>query len=186
MGRIFTKEQREKYKNLIEYPQKFIDKCLSIYKEDEEIKELLEEKSFLINAVINSIVNKQITSSEIVEAYRNDNIDEIVQMAYKIELCKDLQKDFMKLYDEQYRSKGKYIKDGKVYNNAPKLVEYRKPVSVKPVPGYKMSPSCKAALEYNENCQAAGRIAAENYIAGGGIKPESSEPGGALEKKYSK
>ena len=184
MEKIFTDKERENYKGLIEYPEEFIDKCLTVYLDDEEMAELLKEKSFLVITKIQREINKEITSSDIVEAYEYDNIDEIVQRAHKTEINKDLQNDFIKLYDKQYRSKGKYIKDGKVYSKAPKLkmVEYRKPVSAKPAPDYKMSPSCKAALEYNENCQAAGRIAAENHIAGGGILPSFDEE----EKIYTK
>ena len=185
MEKIFTDKERENYKGLIEYPEDFIDKCLTIYLDDEEMVELLKEKSFLVITKIQREINKEITSSDIVEAYEYDNIDEIVQRAYKIEINKELQNDFIKLYDKQYRSKGKYIKDGRVVSSLGKNY-FMKPVSAKPAPDYKMSSRCEAALEYNENCQAAGRIAAENYIAGGGIKPESSEPGGALEKKYSK
>ena len=185
MERIFTDKERENYKGLIEYSEEFIDKCLNVYLDDEEMVELLKEKSFLVITKIQREINKEITSSDIIEAYEYDNIDEIVQTAYKIEINKDLQNDFIKLYDKQYRSKGKYIKDGRVVSSLGKNY-FRKPVSVEKLPIPEPSDRLKAALEYNENCQAAGRIAAGNHIAGGGIIPESSEPGGALEKKYSK
>ena len=44
--------------------------------------------------------------------------------------------------------------------------------------------SIQKHLDYNESRRAAGRIAAENHITGGGILPEYDGPGGALEKKY--
>ena len=189
MGRIFNEEERKIYKDLIEYPETFIDKCLSVFPEDEEMIELLEEKSFLVILKIQREINKEITSSDIVDANEHYNMDEIIQRAYMIEKNKDLKNDFNKLYEQQYTSKGKYIRNGKVLNAFTRLkfCEYRPPVSAEVISDSKMADlekSIQKHLDYNESRRAAGRIAAENHIAGGGILPEYDGPGGALEKKY--
>ena len=82
MERIFNKKEREIYKDLMEYPETFIDKCLSVFPEDEEMVELLEEKSFLVISKIQREINKEITSSDIVDANEHYNMDEIIQRAY--------------------------------------------------------------------------------------------------------
>lgn len=160
MERRFTEEQRNQYKDLIEYPQAFIDKCLLVFAEDEEMKELLEEKSFLVNAILNSEIKKENSSKEI---------------------CKTLKNDFIKLYNEQYRSKGLFIENGKVVARMG-IGNYRCAKLVSVHPSFEISPRCKAALEYNESRRAAGRIAAENHIAGGGILPSFDDN----EKIYTK
>lgn len=189
MGRIFNEEERKIYKDLMEYPETFIDKCLSVFPEDEEMVELLEEKSFLVISKIQREINKEITSSDIVDANEHYNMDEIIQRAYMIEKNKDLKNDFNKLYEQQYTSKGKYIKNGIVLNKITrfKFCEYRPPVSAEVISDSKMAgleKSIQKHLDYNESRRTAGRIAAENHIAGGGILPEYDGPGGALEKKY--
>ena len=156
MEKIFTAKEREKYKGLIEYPEEFIDKCLTVYLDDEEMAELLKEKSFLVITKIQREINKEITSSDIVEACEYDNIDEIVQRAYKIEINKELQNDFIKLYDQQYTSKGKYIKDGQVLSKITRLsvCDYRPPVSTEIIPDSKMvglEKSIQKHLEYKQN-----------------------------------
>ena len=180
MEKIFTDKERENYKGLIEYPEEFIDKCLTIYLDDEEMAELLKEKSFLVITKIQREINKEITSSDIVEANEYDNIDEIVQRAYKIEINKDLKNDFIKLYDKQYRSKGLFIENGKVVARM-SMGGYRS-ANLKSIhPTSEVNPYWKAVLEYDEDRRAAGKIAAENHIAGGGILPSFDE-----EKIYTK
>lgn len=44
---------------------------------------------------------------------------------------------------------------------------FKKPVSAKALPSSEISSTCKAAIDYKDSCEAAGRIKAENYIAGG-------------------
>ena len=85
MGRIFNEEERKIYKNLIDYPEDFTYKCLTAYSDDEEMEELLREKSFLVISKIQRESNEEITTSDIIEADRNNNMGEIVQRAYKIE-----------------------------------------------------------------------------------------------------
>ena len=90
-----------------------------------------------------------------------------------IEKNKNLKEDFIKLYDQQYSSKGKYIKNGEVHSKLTRLefCEYRPPVSFKVIPDSKMAPLEKAIQEhltFLEGRRAAGRIAAEKHIAGGG------------------
>ena len=169
MERLFDKEERYILKNLMEYPEEFKDKCLSVYEDDEEMKELLEEGSVLVLRKIRMEIEKGITSSDIVEAYETDKMDEIVQRAYMIEKNKELKEDIMKLYNEQYISKGKYIRNGQVFINP---CMYRPPVSAEIIPDEKMAPLEKAIQEHItclENRRAAGRIAAEKHIAGGGM-----------------
>ncbi len=160
MKRRFTEEQRNQYKDLIEYSQEFIDKCLLVFAEDEEMKELLEEKSFLVNAILNSEIKKENSSKEI---------------------CKTLKNDFIKLYNEQYRSKGLFIENGKVVARMG-MGGYRSANLESIHPTSEVNPYWKAVLEYNEDRRAAGRIAAENHIAGGGILPSFDEE----EKIYTK
>jgi len=119
-----TEEQRNKYKGFIEYPKEFIDKCLLVYPNDELLKELLEEKSFALVAILDERKSDIISTEEIVEASKNGKMDDIVERAKKVEEAKDLYKDFYKLYDEQYHSKGYYIKDGKVYYSERVLIDY--------------------------------------------------------------
>lgn len=170
-----TEEQREKYKGLMDYPKGFIDKCLLVYPNDELVKELLEEKSLALLAILEERKLEVISTEEIVEASKNGKMDEIVERAKNIEASKELYKDFSELYDEQYHSKGNYIKDGKVHYNErvfnsyvtrhSLLRNFSNPVLVEKVPEHKPSKTLVAALDYNDARRAAGLTAAENHIS---------------------
>ena len=172
---VLTKEQREKYKGLMEYPQEFIDKCLLVYPNDELVKELLEERSLALLAVLDERRSQIISTEEIVEASKNGEMDDIVERAKKVEEAKELYNDFRVLYDEQYHSKGNYIKDGKVHYSETVfnsyvtrhslLRKFSKPVLNEKLPEKKPSKMLKAALDYNESRYAAGIVAAGNHIS---------------------
>lgn len=121
----FTKEKREIYKDRIQYPSHFIEKCLLTFPDDELVKDLLEEKSFLMCALLDERMNKEITVEQISDASDNNTLDIIVKKAKTIKACKELYSDFRTLYDEQYHSKGLYIKNGEVHYNERILIDYR-------------------------------------------------------------
>lgn len=165
---IFTEKEIELYKNKMEYPQEFIDKCLKLYPDNEEVKELLDMKSFLLGSYIKNSIPAAITYEDIVEANKKCDFTEVARKNKERMDKSELLSKFLELYDEQYHSKGKCIKNGKVYFSL--LREYKAPIKCEILPPEK-GPSKRliAALDYNESCRAAGLKAAENYIAGGAI-----------------
>lgn len=95
MTNFYNEKIKKINKNKMEYPQEFINKCLLAYPEDKKIKILLDEKSFLLAG----------------ELKKRDN--------------GELYAEFNKLYDEQYRSKGKIIENGLVVYSDSVLLEYK-------------------------------------------------------------
>ncbi len=172
---IITDDQKELYKNKMEYPQEFIDRCLKVFPDNEIVKELLETKSFLLGSYIKNSIPAAITYEDIVEANKKCDFTEVARKNKERMDKSELFNKFMKLYDEQYSSNGWYIKDGKVHYNEnvfnsyvtrhSLLRNFSKPVLAEKVPEYKPSKSLVAALDYNDACRAAGLTAAENHIS---------------------
>ncbi len=114
MSKWFDDMQKELNKNKIDYPQDFIDKCLIIFPNDEVIKTLLDDKSFLLGEELQKRSKQVISEQELREASENSNMEEVVKKAKTVEGAKELLANFIDLYDKQYLSKGYLIKDGLV------------------------------------------------------------------------
>ena len=115
------KHLKESFKNKMEYPQEFIDKCLYAYPDDEEIKQLLEDKSYGLRMVLNKKCPKEITTEELIEAAEKGTTDELVERGKRIKAAKELCDDFFELYEEQYLSKGRAISDNGLEYDSPSI-----------------------------------------------------------------
>lgn len=119
------KQLKKSFKNKMEYPQEFIDKCLYAYPDDEEIKQLLEDKSYGLRMALKKKCPKEITTEELIEAAEKGTTDELVERGKRIKAAKELCDDFFELYDEQYLSRGHMISDsGLEYISSSIKLEY--------------------------------------------------------------
>ena len=134
---MISEVSRGLYKNKIQYPKEFIDKCLELFPEDDLVKDLLDENSFALVGILDERKSEKLSAEEVLEAHSRGSMDDIVQKAKRISSIKELYKDFSILYDEQYHSKGNYIKGGKVLFS--KEVLHRYQVSHKILPSKKES-----------------------------------------------
>ena len=108
----YQENQRELNKNKMNYPQDFIDICLKTYPDDEEVKEFLETKSFLLGNYIRKSIPAKITEEEIAAACKAGNFSEVARKnRIRIERT-EIYKKFFALYEEQWLSKGRYISRG--------------------------------------------------------------------------
>ena len=78
---------KKSFENKMSYPEDFAKKCIEIYPDNEEIKELLRTQSFLLGSVLKKLISKDETDQEKIDLYET----------------------FEALYKEQYTSKGKII-----------------------------------------------------------------------------
>ena len=115
------KHLKESFKNKMEYPQEFIDKCLCVYPDDEEIKQLLKDKSYGLRMALNKKCPKEITAEELIEAAEKGTTDELVERGKRIKAAKELCDDFFELYEEQYLSKGRAISDNGLEYDSPSI-----------------------------------------------------------------
>ena len=97
------------FEGLMEYPEEFQKKCIELYPNNKEIIDLLSKKSYMLYKKLKELIPSEVTDEEIIEASKKNNFCEVARkysdrMA-KIELCRN----FEKLYEEQYLSKGNYI-----------------------------------------------------------------------------
>lgn len=116
---------KELNKNKMEYPKEFIDKCLSIFPEDEEIKTLLDDKSYSLGEELQKRLKQMISAEELSKATEEGTMDELVKRVNTIKGTKELFARFIDLYDEQYRSKGKFIRNGLVGYSPQVLLDYK-------------------------------------------------------------
>lgn len=115
------KHLKKSFKNKMEYPQEFIDKCLYAYPDDEEIKQLLKDKSYGLRMALNKKCPKEITTEELIEAAEKGTTDELVERGKRIKAAKELCDDFFELYEEQYLSKGRAISDNGLEYDSPSI-----------------------------------------------------------------
>ena len=110
----FADAIRKNFNNKMEYPQDFIDKCLSVYPDNEEIKELLEDKSFLLGKFLKTNISL-ITKEELKKSTK----EELDKRRKEIQAKQDLILDFEILYENQYLRNNKCIDErcGLVYND---------------------------------------------------------------------
>ena len=119
------KQLKKSFKNKMEYPQEFIDKCLYAYPDDKEIKQLLEDKSYGLRMALKKKCPKEITTEELIEAAEKGTTEERVERGKRIKAAKELCDDFFELYDEQYLSRGHMISDnGLEYISSSIKLEY--------------------------------------------------------------
>lgn len=97
------------FEGLMEYPEEFQKKCLTLYPDNKEIIDLLSKKSYLLYDKLKKLVPNEITDEEIFEASKAKNFDEIAKKNTDRKEKMQLIEDFNKLYDDQYLSKGSYI-----------------------------------------------------------------------------
>lgn len=170
MSKWFDDMQKELNKNKINYPQDFIDKCLIIFPDDEVIKTLLDDKSFLLGEELKNRSKQVITTEELAKANENGSTEELVRKAKTIEGAKELFESFIDLYDEQYRSKGKFIDAGLVGFSESVLLDYKvrkgeikvKKLEIDPVAQRESYESLRLMLEQNAARRLEGeRIAGE-------------------------
>lgn len=170
MSKWFDDMQKELNKNKIKYPQDFIDKCLIIFPDDEVIKTLLDDKSFLLGEELKNRSKQVITTEELAKANENGSTEELVRKAKTIEGAKELFESFIDLYDEQYRSKGKFIDAGLVGFSESVLLDYKvrkgeikvKKLEIDPVAQRESYESLRLMLEQNAARRLEGeRIAGE-------------------------
>ncbi len=95
------------FEGLMEYPEEFQKKCISLYPDNEKIIDLLSKKSYLLYNEL--VIPDEVTDEEIVEASKSNNFTEVARKNADRMAKKQLRDEFDKLYDEQYLSKGKYI-----------------------------------------------------------------------------
>ncbi len=170
MSKWFDDMQKELNKNKIDYPQDFIDKCFMIFPNDEVIKTLLDDKSFLLGEELQKRSKQVINEQELREASENSNMEEVVKKAKTVEGAKELFESFIDLYDEQYRSKGKFIDAGLVGFSESVLLDYKvrkgeikvKKLEIDPVAQRESYESLRLMLEQNAARRLEGeRIAGE-------------------------
>ena len=171
MAKWYDDMQKKLNKNKMEYPKEFIDKCLSVFPEDEEIKTLLDDKSFLLGVELEKRSKQVISAEELAKASENGSTEEVVKKAIIIKGAKELFASFIELYDEQYRSKGKFIREGLVgysdgvlldYNVRHGITKVKKIKIIDPVAQRKLDEDIRRTLEQNEARRREGeRIAGE-------------------------
>ncbi len=116
----------ENFKNKIEYPQEFIDKCLSVYPDDEDVKQLIEDKSFLLGRYLRQHVPALITKKELIEASKNGTMEELNKRGEEIKIKRGLADDFDRLYEDQYLRKDLHInRFGIVGKDSNHITSYR-------------------------------------------------------------
>lgn len=147
MSKWIDDMQKELNKNKIEYPQDFIDKCFMIFPNDEVIKTLLDDKSFLLG-------------EELQKRSRSEQKG-----------AQELFLNFIDLYDEQYLSKGYFIKNGLVEYSDGILLDYKiregevkvEKINIDPVARRKFEEAVYFRLEQNETRRRKGlKIAKRN------------------------
>lgn len=172
MSNWYEETQKKLNKNKMEYPQEFIDKCLKVYPNDEVIKTLLDDKSFLLGAELEKRSKIKISSEELAESGKKGTTSELVKKADTIKAAKELLSDFIKLYDEQYRSKGNYIRNGLDCYSDEVLLDYKirtgkikvEKVKIDPVYDRVCHEALVRRLEQNEDRRREGaRIAGEYW-----------------------
>ena len=100
MGRKISDIVKDNFKNKMEYPQEFIDKCLKAYPDNEEVKQLLDDKSFLLGSFLREHMPKEITSKELSES---------PEKAIEVIIKRELVRDFDLLYETQYLRKSLHM-----------------------------------------------------------------------------
>lgn len=163
--------QKKLNKNKMNYPENFIDKCLSVFPEDEEIITLLDDKSFLLGEELEKRSKQVISTEELAKASENGNIEEVAKKAKTIEGAKELFANFIDLYDEQYRSKGKFINAGLVGFSESVLLDYKvrkgeikvEELEIDPVAQRRSYESLRLMLEQNAERRREGERLAEKY-----------------------
>lgn len=170
MSNWYDDMQKELNKNKMEYPQEFVDKCLSVFPEDEEIKTLLDDKSFLLGEALQKKSKQVISTEELAKASEIGTTEEVVKKAKTIEGAKELFANFIDLYDEQYRSKGYFITAGLVGYSDGILLDYKvrkgeikvKKIKIDPVAQREADEALRLILEQNAARRREGeRIAGE-------------------------
>ena len=175
MANWYNEMQRNLNKNKMDYPQDFIDKVLESFPEDEEMKTLLNDKSFLLGEYLKKMSSKKISAEELTSANENGTMEELVKKGNQIKAAKELFSDFIKLYDEQYRSKGKFINNGLLSYSDAVLLDYKirkgeikvHKIKVDPVAERKSHEALVRKLEQNEDRRRRGEEWAKNQWCGG-------------------
>ena len=168
----------ENFKNKIEYPQEFIDKCLSVYPDDEDVKQLIEDKSFLLGRYLRQHVPALITKKELKEASENGTMEELNKRGEEIKVKRSLANDFDSLYEEQYLRKDLHIsKFGIVSKDLNHITSYNcklrhgevKPVRVKVdrVAERSGQEGLRLTLEQNAERRRVGEEIAKDMWCGG-------------------
>ena len=115
------------FEGLIEYPEEFQKKCISLYSDNEKIIDLLSKKSYLLYNEL--VIPDEVTDEEILEASNKNDFTEVARKNADRMAKLQLRDEFDKLYDDQYLSKGNYInKFGNVVYNNP-LLKHKHEVS---------------------------------------------------------
>jgi len=95
------------FEGLMEYPEEFQKKCISLYPDNERIIDLLSKKSYLLYNEL--LIPEEVTDDEILEASKKKKFTEVARKNALRMAKLQLRDDFDKLYEEQYLSKGNYI-----------------------------------------------------------------------------
>lgn len=167
--------RRELCKGKMEFPQEFIDKALANFPNDEELKILIEDKSFLLGDYLRKLCSVSISAEEFSAASENGDMDNLVKKSNQIKTAKELSSSFEELYDEQYRSKGKFIENGLEGYSDGVLLDYKirhgiikvRKVKIDPVYDRQCHEALVYRLEQNEARRAEGARRAGEYRCGG-------------------
>ncbi|MBR2603920.1 MAG: hypothetical protein IKE10_02755 [Bacilli bacterium] len=167
--------RRELCKDKMEFPQEFIDKALANFPDDEELKTLIEDKSFLLGDYLRKLCSTTISAEELSSASESGDMDNLVKKSNQINAAKELSSSFKDLYDEQYCSKGKAIKNGLVvyspeikldYDIRHGIIKVHK-VKIDPVYDRQCHEALVRRLEQNEARRIEGARRAGEYRCGG-------------------
>ena len=151
------------FEGLMEYPEEFQKKCISLYPDNKKIIDLLSKKSYLLYNEL--VIPDEVTDEEILEASKKNDFTEVARKSTDRMAKKQLRDDFDKLYDEQYLSKGKYIdiEYGGVikcpYNNFGKIKEVKK-VKIKNTPYF-----TEEEIRRNNYRRKLGAVEAGKFIS---------------------
>ena len=170
MSNLYSDTQKELNKNKMKYPQKFIDKCLSIYPNDKEIKTLLDDNSFLLGFELKKRSERVISSDEVLKAKEKGTIDKLKKRADIINNTKELYLEFVNLYEKQYLSKGLFIHNGLVCSGPKVTIDYKirhgfieKAFDIDPIVQQKIDEGTRRVLEENETRRIKGQRIAGEY-----------------------
>lgn len=97
------------FENKMVYPQEFIDACLSLYPDNEDVKKYINTRSFLLGNLLRKLIPNQVSDEEINEAHENNEMKDILSRIDDRFNKRKLYLQFKLLYEEQYLSKGKFI-----------------------------------------------------------------------------
>ena len=105
------------FDNKMFFPEDFKKRCKELYPNNNRIKYLLGRKSYLLRYELKKQIPAPLGKKAILRAYKKGTMDELVKIQVFYDKAEALYEEFLKLYEEQYLSKGKAINEyyGNVY-----------------------------------------------------------------------